>query len=73
MKKIDIRGLYFDNVTLEEAVYLAESAMAENKPFSVFTPNAEIAELAVENEDFRKVLNQAELLLPDGAGIVLAS
>ena len=73
MKKTDIRGLYFDNVTLEEAVCLAERALAENERLSIFTPNAEIAQFAVENEEFRKILNQAELLLPDGAGIVFAS
>ncbi len=73
MKKINIRGLCFDNVTLEEAVRLAESALEGDETVSVFTPNAEIAELAAENEEFRLLLNRAELLLPDGAGILLAS
>ena len=73
MKKINIRGLYFDNVTLDEAVCLARHAMERNEPLSVFTPNAEIAELAAEDEKFRLILNRAELLLPDGAGVVLAS
>ena len=73
MKKINIRGLYFDNVTLDKAVCLAQSAMERNEPLSVFTPNAEIAELAAEDENFRLILNRAGLLLPDGAGVVLAS
>jgi N-acetylglucosaminyldiphosphoundecaprenol N-acetyl-beta-D-mannosaminyltransferase len=73
MKKIQIRGLTFDNVTMEEAVALASCAWSNKKTLSVFTPNAEIAQLAAENESVRHLLNRADILLPDGAGIILAS
>lgn len=73
MKKINIRGLRFDNVTMEEAVGFAAQALEEKRAVSVFTPNAEIAQLAAENENIMHLLNGADLLLPDGAGIVLAS
>ena len=46
MKKIQIRGLSFDNVTMEKALSLAAQALEQNKQISVFTPNAEIAQLA---------------------------
>ena len=73
MKKIKIRGLAFDNVTMEEAVFLAAQALKQNKQISVFTPNAEIAQLAEENRKIRELLNRADILLPDGAGILLAA
>lgn len=74
MQKIKIRGLYFDSVTMEQAVgRVADALKKENDPLTVFTPNAEIAQLAAEQEAFRDLLNRADLLLPDGAGIVLAS
>lgn len=73
MKKIKIRGLAFDNVTMEEALALAEQALEENRQISVFTPNAEIAQLAVESNDVRELLNRADILLPDGAGVLLAA
>ena len=73
MKKITLRGIDFDNVTMEEAVFLAEKALKEQRPISVFTPNAEIAQLAVESSEIRDLLSRADLLLPDGAGILLAS
>ena len=73
MKKINIRGLRFDNVTMEEAVGFAAQALEEKRAISVFTPNAEIAQLAAENEELLHLLSGADLLLPDGAGIVLAS
>ena len=73
MSKIIIRGIDFDNVTMEEAVALVENALSENRLISVFTPNAEIAQLAAENSEIKKLLQRSDILLPDGAGIVLAS
>lgn len=73
MEKIFVRGLYFDNVTMAEALAFAEEAMGGEKLRTVFTPNAEIAEMCVENEDIRALISGADLLLPDGAGVVMAS
>ena len=73
MKKVKIRGLAFDNVTMEEALARAMNAWKEEKQISVFTPNAEIAQLAAENDAIRDLLNRADILLPDGAGILLAA
>ena len=73
MKKTKIRGLAFDNVTMEEALSLASRTLKQNTQIAVFTPNAEIAQLAAENEEVRKLLNRADILLPDGAGILLAA
>ena len=73
MKKITIRGINFDNVNMEEAVTLAENALNKKRLTSVFTPNAEIAQLAAESPEMRGLLRRADILLPDGAGIVLAS
>jgi N-acetylglucosaminyldiphosphoundecaprenol N-acetyl-beta-D-mannosaminyltransferase len=73
MKKITVRGLRFDSVTMSEAIAIASLALEENRTLSVFTPNAEIAQLAAENKNILDLINRADLLLPDGAGIILAS
>ena len=73
MKKINIRGLFFDNVDMWEAVLMAEEAILGDKAAVVFTPNAEIAQMATEDEKLKNILNRADILLPDGAGVVLAS
>lgn len=39
----------------------------------VFTPNPEQCVLAAESEDFRRCLLSADVLLPDGIGLVLAA
>lgn len=44
-----------------------------NGPKVVFTPNPEIVVLAHRHPRFRSILNNADLLLPDGQGIVWAS
>ena len=41
--KLDIMGLQFDNVTMDEAAARAEKILAGEKTCYVVTPNAEIA------------------------------
>ena len=66
--KLDVLGLQFDNVTMEEALAVGERLLDGDRPGIVVTPNAEIAYEASKDADFRDLLNQADLLLPDGAG-----
>ena len=71
--KLDIMGLQFDNVTMDEAAARAEEILAGEKTCYAVTPNAEIAYEALHDEKLRALLNGADLVLPDGAGVVLAS
>lgn len=73
LMKIDIMGLHFDNVTMDEAVQLGEAFLDGDRPAVVVTPNAEIAYDATKDSSFCALLNEADLMLPDGAGVVLAS
>lgn len=73
MEKINIRGVFFDNVTPDEAVSIAEGYIERGEQCVVFTPNAEIVQMAIEDEAFRNTVNSAELVIPDGAGVILAS
>ena len=73
MEKINIRGVNFDNVTPDEAIKAAEGYIERGEQCVVFTPNSEIVQMAIENEDFKNLINSAELIIPDGAGVVLAS
>ncbi len=72
-EKISIRGVNVDNVNMEEAVAIIDSFAASKQFHCVFTPNAEIVELCVEDEEIRNIVNSADLVVPDGAGVVLAS
>lgn len=71
--KQNILGLEFDNVDMEEALAKGEDLLRSPGASIVVTPNAEIAYDAYKNEEFRDLLNKADLMLPDGAGVVLAA
>ena len=61
----------FLSADMDRAVELA-FAMAEEKPVTVATPNAEILEEARKNPSLREAVEKADLILPDGIGVVLA-
>ena len=71
--KTEIMGLRFDNVTMDEALAAAEKLLEQEGAARVVTPNAEIAYEALHDASLCALLNEAELVLPDGAGVVLAS
>ena len=73
MKKINIRGIPFDNVTMQEAIALAEREIGKEGVSVVVTPNAEIAQACLENTHIHDIVTQADIILPDGAGIIMAS
>ena len=71
--KQEILGLQFDNVTMAEALALGEGFLDGDRAAVVVTPNAEIGYDAAKDPDFCDLLNRADLMLPDGAGVVLAA
>lgn len=71
--KIDVMGLKFDSMTMDEALSRAEALLRGDKAAYVVTPNAEIAYEALHDVQLREMLNGADLMMPDGAGVVLAS
>ena len=71
--KIDIMGVQFDNVTMEEAMERAKALLEQTGASYVVTPNSEIVYEAMQSEELAHLLNEAALVLPDGAGVVLGS
>lgn len=71
--KQEIMGIRFDNVTMDEALQRLREMLAGEKTCYAVTPNAEIAYEAMRDENLRELINGADLVLPDGAGVVLAS
>lgn len=71
--RTDIMGVTFDDLTLAEAVS-AGATLARTPGLSyVVTPNPEIVNLARRSQDYQKILNGADLVLPDGIGVVYAA
>ena len=66
-------GVLFDNVTMDEALECAKKFLSGDRAAYVVTPNAEIVYEAMHDAAMRQLVNGADLVLPDGAGVVLAS
>jgi len=75
IEKINIRGVDFANVTLDEAVNIAKSFICDNKPRAIYTPNAEIMQVCIDDKtgSLFETINSADMIIPDGAGVVMAS
>lgn len=71
--KIDVMGVRFDNLSKEEFLERALEIISAGEKGYVVTPNAEIAYEAAHDAQFRQLLNDAALVLPDGAGVVLGA
>lgn len=72
-KKIDILGVAVDSITMEEAVDRIETYMDERTGVLIATANAEMILRATHDPDLMQILNQAALVVPDGAGTVWAA
>lgn len=71
-EKINIRGVLFDNVDFEEAVSRLISSLEDKRKTALFTPNSEIVQSCIDDPSLYPIINSAELIIPDGIGVVKA-
>lgn len=71
--KTDVLGVLYNNVTMDEALARGRELLRGERAAYCVTPNAEMAYEALHDEAFRAILNEASLVLPDGAGVVLGA
>lgn len=70
---VDIMGIPVDNITMEQALEKVESFLDGNKLNTIYTPNSEIMMEAYRDKSLNIILCQADMLIADGAGVVLAA
>ena len=68
--RVNVLGVGFDNLTMDEAVARAVELLGEEGTHYVVTPNPEIVEVCRENLAAKIAVNEADLVLPDGIGVV---
>jgi N-acetylglucosaminyldiphosphoundecaprenol N-acetyl-beta-D-mannosaminyltransferase len=73
MDRINIHGVNISNITMREAVEKIQEWINGDSIHAVYTPNSEIIMQAQRDPELKSILNNAGLLIPDGAGVVLAS
>ena len=68
--RIDILGVGFDNLTMTEAVARGCELLAGEGAHYVVTPNPEIVETCRADAEAMAAVNGADLVLPDGIGVI---
>lgn len=69
---VSILGLPIQNVTMDEAINDVYSFFAQRESKIVVTPNAEILQMFDQDPAVKQALMQADYVVPDGVGVLLA-
>lgn len=72
-EKTKILGVTFDAVVMEEALQITEEFFEDGKQHMICTPNPEIVMMAQNDKELFSILHNADMVIPDGIGIVWAS
>ncbi len=72
-EKISILGLKVDKITMQEALIRFEEMLQTEGLKFIVTPNSEILEAATKNDELKEIINKADMVIPDGIGLVYAS
>lgn len=72
-RRITILGVAVDDVLMDEAIARIAEYIVQGGPHQVVTANPEFLMEARRNSAFRRVLAAADLVTPDGVGLVLAA
>lgn len=62
-----------DNITLDEATKIVERFLMEDRLRTICTPNTEIVMAAKDDENLKKIINESDLIIPDGIGLIHGS
>lgn len=77
--KVTVLGVKIDDINMEEAISIVENWLSKSgKPFDetqgkhyIVTPNPEFLVTAQKDRQFKKILNDSDLAIPDGVGLKL--
>ncbi len=73
MSRVNVLGVGFDAWTMEEAVSRALELVEARRAAYVCTPNPEIVLMARHDPELMEALRAADMVLPDGVGVVWAA
>ncbi|WP_138159517.1 WecB/TagA/CpsF family glycosyltransferase [Peptoniphilus catoniae] len=73
MDKVSIFGVNVLNISFKEAVERIKELLKEEKFHYIVTPNTEIVMDAKNNPKMKEILNNADMSVPDGIGLIYGS
>jgi N-acetylglucosaminyldiphosphoundecaprenol N-acetyl-beta-D-mannosaminyltransferase len=72
-EQIDILGVPVHRVRFEQTVGILEGFIASGEPHLVVTADASAVVIAGEDAEYREIVRHADLVTPDGAGLLWAA
>jgi len=70
---LHLLGVPFAKMTMEETLQYLEQRLDQRQPTHIITANPEIVMYGNRHPAYLNILHQAEIVVPDGIGIVIAS
>lgn len=71
--KIFLLGVGFSDANMRETLeFIVTGLQNSEEKYYIVTPNPELLVIASKDNNYRKVLNDAKLALPDGIGVIIA-
>lgn len=70
VNSVNILGVNVNSVSMEQARDTALGFLESEELSVIYTPNSEIIYYASENSEFADIINKADLIVPDGIGVV---
>lgn len=71
--KVSIFGVPISKMSMKDTVAYLSQVIARREPHQVITANPIMVMTALEHPDYMQMMKEAELVVPDGAGVVWAS
>ena len=71
--KTNVLGIRFDNLTPADAIAQGADLLTQPGFHYAVTPNPEFILTAEQDADFARILNAADLVLPDGIGVIYSA
>ncbi len=71
--EVRLLGVRLHAVSLDEALREAEQFIRQDQPHMIVTPDASAVVRARMDAELRQIMEEADLVTPDGAGVVLAA
>ncbi len=69
MQKVCVLGVFIDNLTISKSLQYISFALNANKKTIVSFVNEDCLYKAQNDEEYRRVINSSDLVLPDGIGL----
>lgn len=70
---MQILGVRVNSTSMGEVLRFVRKKIVKREKFWIVTPNPEFIVAAQKDSQFKKILNSADLAIPDGQGLILAS